>query len=92
MKQVLSFHPKLRLDELAKRLGQFEALCGALIAIGNQDGVTVGEYDDASEGDGRIALRMGAPGTTPSGQVIASGTVFIGHQPQLVTAYREVAA
>jgi hypothetical protein len=88
MTQAFSFGADLSLRDLAKRLAQFEALAGALVALGNQDGVTIGEYDDDRDGGGGIALRTGPPLPAPPGPVIASGTVFILGQLQRVTAYR----
>lgn len=88
MKQALSFRAELSLSGLAKKLGQFEGLCGALIGLGNQDGVTIGSYDDDQDGEGILHLRIGAPVAAPSGLVIATGTVFILGQRQIVTAYR----
>ncbi len=91
MKQTLSFATGLSLSELAARLGTFEALCGALVAIGHQDGLTIGNYDHDAEGNGMIVLKRGkplagAPGLIDTGMVYEDGILIE------ASAYRGVAS
>ena len=83
------FASSYTLPELRDMLNLYEELWGALISIGNNDGETIGSYDDAQPGTHKVVLRPGPASTRPGEIVIATDEVYVGGDLAEVTAYRE---
>ena len=82
------FAASYSLTELRDMLNLYEGLWGGLISIGNNNGDTIGSYDDGQPGTHHITLRPGAGAPQPGETAIATDDVYITGQLQQVTAYR----
>ncbi len=76
------------LAELSDMLNLYEGLWGGLISIGNNEGDTIGSYDDGQPGTHKVALRPGPAVPGPGEIAIATDAVYVTGQLLEVTAYR----